>query len=120
MQKKILYITNQICGSGGLERVLSIKASYFAEKMHYEVHILTLNQFDLPLFYKFSDKIKFHDIVAKRSSFRYFFEYKRGINRIVNKVSPDIVCVCDDGLKGLFVPLYLKKGNAYYLRKAYS
>ncbi len=109
MQKKILYITNQVCGPGGLERVLSIKASYFAENMDYEVHILTLNQYDSPLFYGFSDKIIFHDIIAQRSSFKYFLEYKRGINQIANKVCPDIVCVCDDGLKGLFVPLYLKK-----------
>lgn len=109
MQKKIVYITNQICGPGGLERVLSIKASYFADNMDYEVHILTLNQYDLPLFYNFSSKIIYHDIIAKRSSFKYFLEYKKGINRIVNQVCPDVICVCDDGLKGLFVPLYLSR-----------
>tara|TARA_B110000211_G_C14039275_1_gene536022 strand:+ start:1430 stop:1558 length:129 start_codon:yes stop_codon:yes gene_type:complete len=36
---KLLYITNGIKGSGGLERVLAIKASYLDDK----VHILTLN-----------------------------------------------------------------------------
>ena len=43
---KLLYITNGLNGSGGLERVLSIKASYLAEKAGYEVHILVLNNND--------------------------------------------------------------------------
>jgi hypothetical protein len=33
---KILYITNGINGSGGLERVLGVKASYFVDKLGYE------------------------------------------------------------------------------------
>ena len=40
---KLLYITNGIKGSGGLERVLAVKASYLADKFNYELHILTLN-----------------------------------------------------------------------------
>ena len=40
---KLLYITNGVSGPGGLERVLSIKASYLAENLDYEIHILTLN-----------------------------------------------------------------------------
>ncbi len=32
---KLLYITNGINGSGGLERVLSIKASYLADELGY-------------------------------------------------------------------------------------
>ena len=36
---KLLYITNQICGSGGLERVLSIKASFKQLVCNGSVHI---------------------------------------------------------------------------------
>lgn len=106
---KLLYITNGISGSGGLERVLSIKASGLADCFGYEVHILTLNQRGLPPFYQFSKKIVFHDIEAKGNVLRYFFSYKRGIVKTIHRVGPDIVSVCDDGLKGLFVPLYFKK-----------
>jgi len=54
---KLLYITNGINGAGGLERVLSIKASYLADHFGYEVTILVLNDQDKDCFYKFSDKI---------------------------------------------------------------
>ncbi len=108
MQKKILYITNQICGAGGLERVLSLKASYFADEMGYEVHLLTLNQGDIPLFYHFSSELKYHDVVAKGNSIQYFFAYLKGIKKVINKVRPDIISVCDDGLKGLLAPLFFR------------
>ncbi|MFB9057612.1 glycosyltransferase family 4 protein [Mariniflexile ostreae] len=106
---KLLYITNQICGSGGLERVLSIKASYLAENLDYEVHILTLNQGDTPLFYKFSDQLIYHNVTAKGSKFNYFLSYKKGLKQAVNQIKPDIILVCDDGLKGLFVPWFINK-----------
>jgi hypothetical protein len=39
---KLLYITNSVHGSGGLERLLAVKANYLAEKLNYEVTILIL------------------------------------------------------------------------------
>jgi len=109
IKTKLLYITNQICGSGGLERVLSIKASYLAEKLNYEVHILTLNQGGTPLFYEFSKQLIYHDITANGSSINYFLRYKKGLRKVVDLVKPDIILVCDDGLKGLFVPWFIGK-----------
>ncbi|WP_339916553.1 glycosyltransferase family 4 protein [Yeosuana marina] len=106
---KLLYVTNQICGSGGLERVLSIKASYLAEKLNYEVHIVTLNQGKKPLFYDFSKQLIYHDIKAKGSKLNYFLSYKSGVKQIVNLVKPDIISVCDDGLKGLYLPFFINK-----------
>jgi glycosyltransferase involved in cell wall biosynthesis len=106
---KILYITNGIVGVGGLERVLSIKASYLADGMGYEVHIATLNQNDVPQFYKFSPKIVLHDIKAGGNSIHYFLQYYNGIKNVVKSVAPDIIAVCDDGLKGFFLPLLLRK-----------
>ncbi|OYX27593.1 MAG: hypothetical protein B7Z06_04050 [Flavobacteriales bacterium 32-35-8] len=106
---KLLYITNQICGSGGLERVLSIKASYLSEKLNYEVHILTLNQNGTPLFYEFSKQLIYHDITAKGSGINYFLSYKKGLKKVVTLIKPDIISVCDDGLKGLFVAWFINK-----------
>jgi len=106
---KLLYITNQICGSGGLERVLSIKASYLADILGYEVHILTLNQGGLPLFYNFSDKLIYHDIQTHGKGITKFKKYRRGLIDTVKKVQPNIISVCDDGLKGFFVPIILNK-----------
>lgn len=107
---KLLYITNGINGSGGLERVLSIKASYFADKFNYDVNILTLNNGDKDIFFDFSEKIKFHDIIVKGSKpFKFFNSYKNGIKNTINKINPDIILVCDDGLKGLMFPILFGK-----------
>lgn len=100
---KLLYITNGIDGSGGLERVLSIKASYLAEHYNYEVIILSLNELKKP-FYDFSPKIQFVNIMVSGNPFSYFKKYREGIKSKINELKPDIISVCDDGLKGFFVP----------------
>jgi glycosyltransferase involved in cell wall biosynthesis len=106
---KLLYITNQICGPGGLERVISIKTSYLVDNLDYQVHILTLNQGKEVLFYEFSTKITYHNIEVYGNIFQYVSAYKNGIKKIIQKICPDIILVCDDGLKGLLLPLILKK-----------
>lgn len=106
---KLLYLTNAIHGSGGLERVLSIKASYLVDVLGYEVAIMTLNSKDKQLFYEFSSKIKVYDIAVKGSTLSYIQQYSKGILRLVDAIKPHIVIVCDDGLKGFFVPFLLRK-----------
>lgn len=101
---KLLYITNGIKGAAGLERVLSIKANYLSEILDYEVHILVLNHNNMPLFYEFSSKIILHDISVFGNTFQYIKKYFFGIKNVVNKIKPDIISVCDDGLKGFFIP----------------
>lgn len=109
---KLLYITNGISGIGGLERVLSIKASYFADYLEYEVHIISLNDKADSPFYTFSSRIIFHEVKTTGKRFAYFRSYIQGMNRVVREIQPDIISVCDDGLKGLYVPLWIKKGKA--------
>lgn len=107
--KKLLYITNGIKGAAGLERVLSVKASYLADKMEYEVHILTLNNNGSVPFYDFSPKIIMHDIAVGGNPVNYLKRYAGGIKSVVEKVKPDVILVCDDGLKGFFLPMILRK-----------
>lgn len=106
---KLLYITNGINGSGGLERVLSIKASHLAEKKGYEVHILTLNKAHKNPFYEFSNQIHFHSIEVNGNPFSYFIKYKKGIKNVLKKIEPNIISVCDDGFKGMLFPLLFGK-----------
>ncbi|UOB17079.1 glycosyltransferase family 4 protein [Abyssalbus ytuae] len=106
---KLLYITNQICGAGGLERVLSIKTRYLAEEFGYEVHIMTINQEGLSLFYNFSEKLIYHNFNAEGNTLQYFLQYLSGLRKVVKTVKPDIISVCDDGLKGFFVPVFTGK-----------
>tara|TARA_R110002049_G_scaffold293219_7_gene478124 strand:- start:10473 stop:11582 length:1110 start_codon:yes stop_codon:yes gene_type:complete len=106
---KIVYITNGVSGPGGLERVLSIKTSYFADTMKYDIHILTLNSESTDLFYDFSKAISFHTVTAKGNPFSYLKQYRKGIKNMLTSLEPDVVCVCDDGLKGLLLPYIIGK-----------
>lgn len=107
--KKLLYITNKTFGPGGLERVLSIKASHLADHLDYEVHIVTLDQGKAEMFYDFSPNIIHHDIITGSNSIRLLINYIKGLRKVVKKIKPDIISVCDDGLKGFFVPLLIGK-----------
>src|SRR5699024_7342502 len=105
---KLLYITNGINGPGGLERVLSIKASLLAEDYDYEVHILCLNNAHKNLFYTFSPKIKMSSIPVRGNIWQYYKSYKKGLQEKVDTIKPDVISVCDDGLKAFFIPSILK------------
>lgn len=107
---KLLYITNGINGSGGLERVLSIKASLLAEEFGYEVSILVLNDAHLDPFYDFSPKIRFYSIEVGGRPLRYLLSYKKGIQKLADALRPDVISVCDDGLKAFFIPQFLATG----------
>ncbi|MBW1619745.1 glycosyltransferase family 4 protein [Empedobacter falsenii] len=104
---KLLYVTNGINGAGGLERVLAIKTSYLSEKLNYEVHIVSLNETQFNPFYTFLPDIHLHSIMVKGNLFNYIWNYIFGIKRIIKQVQPDIISVCDDGLKGFFLPIIL-------------
>lgn len=113
---KILYITNGINGAGGLERVLSVKASYLADVLGYEVHLLVLHATNVKLFYAFSPKIQLHQVVVKGNPLKYSWQYVKGMRARVAAIQPEVISVCDDGLKGFFLPLLLPKTPIIYER----
>lgn len=55
---KIVFITPALYMAGGVERVLTIKANYFAEQFGYDVTIILTEGKGKPLAYSLSDKIK--------------------------------------------------------------
>ena len=55
---KIVYVTPALYMAGGVERVLTLKANYFAEHFGYEITIILTEGKDKPLFYLLSEKIK--------------------------------------------------------------
>lgn len=106
---RLLYITNGIDGSGGLERVLSLKTSWLAETQNYEVHVLVLNEAMHQPFFNFSSKIQFHSIAVSGNPWQYWRSYSKGLIAKVKEIQPQVIVVCDDGLKAFFTPLFLKK-----------
>lgn len=55
---KIVYVTPALYMAGGVERVLTLKANYFAEREGYDITIVLTEGKGKPLFYPLSDKVK--------------------------------------------------------------
>ncbi|MEC5394206.1 glycosyltransferase family 4 protein [Bergeyella sp. RCAD1439] len=54
----IVYFFPNLKDAAGTERMLNIKANYLADVLGYNVTIITYRQYDDPIFFKFSEKIK--------------------------------------------------------------
>ena len=88
-----------------------------AEHYNYAVTILSLNNNDSNPFYQFSNKINFVRIKAQGNALNYIKAYIKGLQEQVDAIQPDIVCVCDDGLKAFFIPQFLRtKATIIYER----
>ena len=55
---RIVYCTPALYMAGGVERVLTLKANYFAEHFGYDITIILTEGKDKPLFYPLSEKIR--------------------------------------------------------------
>ena len=55
---KIVYVTPALYMAGGVERVLTLKANYFAEQFGYDITIVLTEGKDKPYFYPLSSKVK--------------------------------------------------------------
>lgn len=55
---KLVYLTPALYMAGGVERVLTLKANYFAEHFGYDITIILTEGKNKPLFYPLSPKIK--------------------------------------------------------------
>jgi len=115
---KLLYITNSINGSGGLERVLATKINALIDIYGYDVEIMSLNEGNVQPFYPFSAKIHFVSIPYSGGFLKSLSQYKQGLNKVVATSKPDIILVCDDGLKGFFVPWWIRNVPVVYERHA--
>lgn len=104
---RILYVTPRIIGEGGLVRVLSIKANYFADVFGHEVHILTQNDNHIDPFYHFSEAIILHNMQLSGNRVRFLKQYIQSVKTLISKIQPDVIIVCD-GLKGFFIPIFIK------------
>jgi glycosyltransferase involved in cell wall biosynthesis len=101
---KLLYITPIVNDEGGLPRVLSIKTNYLVDNLDYEISILTQNNGYLNPFFEFNKKIEFFDMKLNANKFIKFFLYKKALNQHIKNINPDLIIVCDFGIKGFLIP----------------
>lgn len=105
---KLLYIVPDINNEGGVARVLTIKTSYLIEKFGYEISVITQNDGNSFPFYTFNNKIDLHDIILKGNKIIFFKNYIKLLNDKINLIHPDIIVVCDNGLKAYTIPFIVK------------
>lgn len=98
---KILYCIPALFNSGGMERVLSIKANYLADVLGHEVHIATTDQQGNPFYYPLSSAIVHDDldinyshekdILSKLTVWKFKDRiYKRRLTSLIRKYDIDI------------------------------
>ncbi|MDR6843773.1 glycosyltransferase family 4 protein [Flavobacterium granuli] len=104
---KLFYIVPKLNNEGGVARALSLKLNYLVEMLGYEVHILTQNQGNFPLFYSFHEKIVFHDMILEGSVFNFFSSFRKSLKSKIESIQPDVIIVCDNGLKAYTIPFVL-------------
>lgn len=100
---KIVYCTPALYMAGGVERVLTLKANYFAEYFGYDITIILTEKKGAPLFYPLSDKVKvinfnvnFEDLWTCsfiKKVFVYLWKqrlFKKRLNSELIRIKPDI------------------------------
>lgn len=55
---KIVYLTPALYMAGGVERVLTLKANYFADQLGYDITIILTDGKEKPFFYPLSEKVR--------------------------------------------------------------
>lgn len=100
---KIVYCTPSLYMAGGVERVLTLKANYFAEQYGYDITIITTDGKDKPMFFPLSEKVKvinldinFEELWHKsllRKILLYLpkqYKFKKALTAELERLRPDI------------------------------
>ena len=110
---RILYLTNQTYLHGGIEKVLSQKANYFAGQLGADVYIVTHNQQgNLPV-YPISSNIQLQDLgINYIDGVSYFHpknllkirQHKKALKKTIREIRPDVIISCSFGPDFYFIP----------------
>lgn len=80
---RLLYCHNSLLSAGGMERVLTTKANYLAEKEGYEVHICIRGKQEKP-FFPLSSLVSLHFLNAISHT-----DYQKKLKQLICDVKPD-------------------------------
>ncbi|WP_353087200.1 glycosyltransferase [Flavobacterium sp.] len=110
---KVLFTTDQIYKHGGIEKVMALKANYFARTLGYSVTILTTEQMGKAPCYPLDPSISLIDLeinyVRHKSYFhpvnffRVFTHYRRW-HKAMQTCTPDVVVVCNYAFDFFWIP----------------
>ena len=78
---KVIYCLPQLFMPGGIERICTIKANYFADILNWDVVIITAEQKNRPPYYKISEKVRLIDLAIPYSTMQSQGLYSRIITK---------------------------------------
>lgn len=104
---KLLYINPNINEEGGVQKVLSVKLNYFIEYYDYKVDILTQNNGFENSFFDFNSQIGLYDMTLKGNKLTQMLDYKKQVLKHIKLLQPNIIIVCDFGIKACLIPLLI-------------
>jgi glycosyltransferase involved in cell wall biosynthesis len=101
---KLVYCIPGLYAATGMERVMTVKANYFVEKMGYEVYIVLTEGKDKPCHFPLSPKVQLihldinfdrmhtrHGLLRRIVTYPYYeFLYKKRLKKVLFEIRPDI------------------------------
>lgn len=101
---RIAYIYPALTTVGGADRIIVDKANYFAEKLGYEVYIITAHQYGSPFFFPLSERVIHKDLqVNFNEQYQHSFlirgfiylklviTYKKRLSALLGSIKADFV-----------------------------
>lgn len=110
---RLVFLVDQVYKHGGIERVLSIKANYFASFEENDIFILTTEQKNNDKCYAFNDTIIFKDLAVNYKRSKSYFHpinliklpsHIFKLRTTLKSINPDIVIVCSHSTDTFFIP----------------
>jgi glycosyltransferase involved in cell wall biosynthesis len=99
---RIVFITPALYSAGGVERVVAIKANYFAEQLVYDVTVIVTEGRGRDCFFPISDKVRIinyelnFEELWRLPFFRKVFAYFRKQRRFKKKLKTDLMKIRPD------------------------
>ena len=84
---KIFYLIKSLSGSGGMERVVTLKANMLSDIYSLNIEIITYSD-DLGVYFDLSDKVKIKNFPLKGSSQKNIF---KEIASYISAANPDVL-----------------------------
>ncbi len=135
MRIKIAYSIPFFYNSGGMERILSVKANYLADH-DYEVHIIITDGGDKPPAFPLNDSIQIHQLgINFEEVYQYSFmrrlwiyqgkmrKYKKCLDACLHQIKPDITIAMthrDSGVISKMTDGSKKIGEIHFNRSLYQ
>ncbi len=90
-----------------MQRIVADKANTLSAR-GYDVSLICTNPDDEPIIYKLSPSVKY-TAIRPLKGISYFFSYRKLLKKNSSAIDPDVIIMCDNGLKSFLLPFIVSK-----------